>query len=292
MAFENPNRWSKWWRWMRNKYRLVILNDETFEEKASLKLSRMNLFVLFSMIFVMFILLFTSLVLFTPIKNYIPGYGDINYRDDLIDLNVKLDSLEVANQQKDAWIQNIVNVLEGNIGSEYTPTIGSITNDRDTIDLDKIVPADSQLRLDMLYESQYALLFNPPDENKETFAMLNFFKPVDGFVSAGFDVKKNHPAIDIVAPEKEPVKSVLNGTVVLADWTIETGYVIAIQHSDNLISFYKHNSVLLKKTGTFVRAGEAIAIIGNSGELTNGPHLHFELWYKGKPLDPEDYIHF
>jgi murein DD-endopeptidase MepM/ murein hydrolase activator NlpD len=142
-------------------------------------------------------------------------------------------------------------------------------------------------------EQQYALTFS---ENKKRTRMdlsqINFFPPLKGYVTAGFSSSEEHYGIDVVAPQDEPIKTILDGHVMLASWTLETGYVIGIQHDHNLVSFYKHNSVLLKKTGNFVKAGDAIAMQGSSGELTTGPHLHFELWHDGVALNPEDYIIF
>ena len=126
----------------------------------------------------------------------------------------------------------------------------------------------------------------------ETDRPVVFYKPVDGVITDFFDSKQKHFGIDLVAKENARVSSVLNGTVVLSSWTYETGHVIGIQHDNGYFSLYKHNSVILRSVGDFVSAGEHIAIVGDSGNLSSGPHLHFELWQHGMPVNPVNYILF
>jgi murein DD-endopeptidase MepM/ murein hydrolase activator NlpD len=287
-------RGGKFFRKMKDKYRLVVLNDQTFEERASIRLSRFNVYVLVgSLLFVLSVFIFV-IIAFTPIKQYLPGYGDIGMRRSLVQLQIDADSLENMVRQQELWITNARKVLAGEDTVIVDTTgIGSTSSQYDSIKLDELPTADKLLREEMEKEDDYALMFEPEDDKKTvSLSNLKLFPPVLGLVSASFDPLKSHFGTDIVAKEKESIKSVLDGTVIMADWTVETGYVIAIQHEYDLISIYKHNSVLLKKVGTFVKTGEAIAIIGNSGEQTTGPHLHFELWRNGVPVNPESYIVF
>ncbi|HXH17515.1 MAG TPA: M23 family metallopeptidase [Chitinophagales bacterium] len=279
---------------LRNRYRLVVLDDETFEERASFRLTRFNVYVLLSVVFVVGVAGIFSLIVFTPLKEYIPGYGEVNLRKNLIEMKLKADSLHEVVAQQEMWIQNIQNVLQGNIDTASQQTEQRpLKYDSITLNLEGLPEEDLRLREEIEREQSYALSFSGKKRKSElALSQINFFPPLKGYITSGFNPAEEHFGIDIVAPGEEPVKNILDGRVVLASWTLETGYVIGIQHEYNLISFYKHNSVLLKKVGNFVKAGDAIAVEGNSGELTTGPHLHFELWHEGVPVNPEDYIIF
>jgi len=277
---------------LRSRYRLVILNDETFEERASFRLTRFNVYVLVSVVFVSVVVASFALVVFTPLKEYIPGYGDVSLRKDIIELEFRTDSLNHLVRKQEMWIRNVQNILQGNIetASQQTDTA---KHNYDSINLEYVPEEELRLRQEMEREQRYALAFSENQSNKDvTLSQLNFFPPLKGYITGGFSPAENHYGIDIVAPQDEPIKNILEGRVIFTAWTLETGYVIGIQHEHNLVSFYKHNSVLLKKTGNFVKPGDAIAIQGSSGELTTGPHLHFELWQGGLPVNPEDYIIF
>jgi len=279
-------------RKLTDKYRLVIMNDETFEERLSMSLTRMNVMVLLSVLAIAFSFLIYALFIFTPLKEYIPGYGDVNVRKDLIEMKSRADSLENTLAQQELWINNIKDLLEGNLDS-MSIVKSSKEEFFDTIKLDKIPMEDVLLREEIERQESYALLFNENFQSKSNdLFSLNFLPPVKGYVTSEFSPEKEHFGIDIVAQENTPVLATLDGTVIFSGWTLETGHVVVIQHTFNILSFYKHNSVVLKKTGNFVRAGEPVAIIGNSGELTTGPHLHFELWKDGIAVNPEDYLIF
>ena len=279
-------------RKLTDKYRLVIMNDETFEERLSMSLTRINVMVLLSVLAIAFAFIIYALFIFTPLKEYIPGYGDVNVRKDLIEMKSRADSLENALAQQELWLQNIRDLLEGNLDSV---SIAKSSKEEffDTIKLDKIPMEDVLLREEIEREESYALLFsdNEQPKNNNLFS-LNFLPPVKGYITSEFSPEKEHFGIDIVAQENTPILATLDGTVIFSGWTLETGHVVVIQHAFNILSFYKHNSVVLKKTGNFVKAGQPVAIIGNSGELTTGPHLHFELWKDGIPVNPEDYLIF
>ncbi len=277
---------------LKNKYRLVIMNDDTFEEKVSLKLSPMNVFVFAGTIILTLVTGMIYLIAFTPLREYVPGYAaDINSQGTVIMMNIKADSLERAMKAKDNYILNLKNVLNGNVGRD---TASSKMNNApvrfDTIKSLTKTKADSQLRSQFETDASYDLSIGDNNNKINSISGFFFFPPLKGTVTNTFDPTGQHFGIDIVAPKNEAVKTTLDGTVIFSSWTVETGYVIGIQHANNLISVYKHNATLLKKTGNNVKAGEAIAIVGDSGEMTTGPHLHFELWYNGIAIDPTEYV--
>lgn len=278
---------------LKNKYRLVILNDDTFEEKASFRLSRFNVYVFVTTLLSILIILIFSLIIFTPLKEYIPGYADVKMRRDLIDLKFYSDSLETVVLNQGLWLNNVQKILEGKIDTTGVAQSRDKSSKYDTIKLSRIPIEDVLLREEIEREDNYALVYN--DQNKQAegeIGINTLAAPLKGVITQRFSNEEGHIGIDIVAAEKTPVKSIAPGTVIISEWTMETGHNIAIQHENGLISIYKHNSVLLKKVGNFVKTGDAIAIIGNSGELSSGPHLHFELWRKGTAVDPEQYISF
>lgn len=277
-------------RRLRNRYRLVVLNDDTFEEKFKLRLTPLGLFILIGSITIVMIMLVTSLIAFTPLREYIPGYADVGVRRKLIRISMQSDSLEQALSAHNQFMENIDNVLKGNVKTDTTQNKPSTSKELTTIDM-TASPKEEELRNSIEQENRYSLSYETK-ANKTDINNFFFFTPIKGVVSASFKSTDQHYGVDIVAPENEAIKSTLDGTVILATWSSETGYTITIQHSNNLLSVYKHNSVLLKKIGNFVKAGDPIAIIGNSGEQTTGPHLHFELWYNGNAVDPQDYMVF
>lgn len=278
---------------LRVKYRLVIMNEETFKERFSLLLSPMNVIVLSGSLAIFLIVLVTYIIAFTSLREYIPGYADINMRRRVYETAMRLDSLERAMELKDRYLENLQMVISGELPEtelhepDTTKEYGAI----------EFTPSreDSLLRAMVDEEERYNLLtlqLGRAPSAESDIRDLFFFSPIKGEVSAPFDPTSGHVGIDVTAEENEAVKSTLDGTVVIATWTYDAGYVIAVQHTANLMSFYKHNSVLLKKQGDMVKAGEVIAIVGNSGELTTGPHLHFELWMAGRPVNPAEYVVF
>ncbi|TNE82139.1 MAG: M23 family metallopeptidase [Bacteroidetes bacterium] len=272
---------------LRNKYRLVIMNESTLEEKASLTLSKLNVFIVASSLVVFFTGMLIVIFAYTPLKEYIPGCVDRDQSRLLIDLAMKADSLEYVIHANDLKLRNDLNILR-----DRPDTSSADFNSLDSASAaSQLDPSERELALreEVKPEEDYALRGKSRNASP---ALAPFFTPLDGMVSAKFDPLIDHLATDIVSKSDQTVRAVLDGTVVFCDWTSETGHVIAIQHSNNLLSIYKHNSVLLKKVGNFVDAGEAISIVGNSGESSTGPHLHFELWHNGTALNAEDYIVF
>lgn len=286
----------KWYDKLRFKYRLVLFNDQTFEERFSFRLNRMNVIISMASMAIFFIILTFFIIAYTPIKEYLPGYPDVDQRKELYKLNMMADSLLNDIRLKDQYLQNIKDVFEGKIHDSLNQDYGSETLRYDTITLKKSVE-DSLLRAEFENQSMYNLYAGETTQVYEKGSVVsirnfNFFPPVNGVVTSQFNLKDRHYGTDLATKYNEAIKSTLEGTVIFADWTLETGYVIAIQHPYNIISVYKHNSVLLKKPGDHVNVGEPIAISGQSGEYTTGPHLHFELWYNGTPMNAEDYILF
>jgi murein DD-endopeptidase MepM/ murein hydrolase activator NlpD len=289
-----------WVKRLTNKYRLVILNDESFEEVSSVRLSRFNVYILLSTVFVIIVLAVASAIFFTPLKEYVPGYTSVDIRQDLVDMKLKTDSLEATYRANALYLQNLQNIINGGVGINKidTPVIEVDQKNvlYDTINLKTLSKNEKKLRDEMESESSYSLgldlSLKPENPVGNSLKSFYFFPPLNGYVTNEFDPRAQHYGIDVVAPENEPIKAVMDGVVIMSQWTSETGYVIGLQHANNLITLYKHNSVLLKKEGDYVRAGDVIAVIGNSGEQTTGPHLHFELWFRGNPINPKDYIVF
>ncbi len=275
---------------LKHKYRLVILNDDTFEEKISFRLSQLNVFVAAGMSSLILILLVILLIAFTPLREFIPGYANVSVRKQGVENFIKSDSIELALAHNNLYIDNIKHIIQGNPIKFNDKTYVDSSVNYKTI-TNEPIEEDSMLRNMIETEEKYNL-FNKAGSTPGNISSFIFLQPLIGIVTNRFNFKEQHFGIDVVAPKNEAIKATLDGTVIFAEWTAETGYVIELQHADNIISIYKHNSVLHKKVGDHVKAGEVIAIVGNSGELTTGPHLHFELWYNGIPINPEDYMMF
>ena len=277
---------NNFWKKLLHNYRFVIISDDSFEEKLSVKLNRLNILALFgSFVFVSF---FAAMLLitYTPLKEYIPGKSTTEVQKSLIELSIKSDSLEKTLIGRQIYLQNLKKIINGDdLVAAKKPE--KIKNPQVEISFQKSIE-DSLLRIVVEGEDKSSITFNKEKNNE----VLMFFTPLNGNITDRFSVKKHHFGIDIVAKEKSRIAAVLEGTVILSNWNSETGHVIVVQHKNDYISLYKHNSVLLKNVGDFVSAGDHIAIIGNSGELSTGPHLHFELWHKGIPINPENYISF
>lgn len=279
---------------MRDKYRLVVMNNETYEERLSFRLSRLNVFLLIVSVSIILITLTIFIIAFTPIREYIPGYLDVNIPGQLYRLEQRTDSLEKALKTKDIYLTNIKNIIEGKEILDSVPVPIRADINYDSIILESS-PEDSILRAQYDKQTQYNLFFYETDDlyaGSLPISEVSFFLPVDGIIINKFSLAEKHYGIDIATARESIIKSVYDGTVIFADWTSETGHTLTIQHAGNFISVYKHNSSLLKSSGTYVKAGEPVAITGDSGELSSGPHLHFELWHKGTPVDPEEYISF
>ena len=277
----------KYWSKLFHKYRFVIMKDSSFEEKLSVKLTRINVIAFVATL--VFLCFFSTMLLiaYTPLSEYVPGKSSIEVQKSLIELNIKSDSLEAILVNRSIYLENINKIINGE--ELVTPeNYAEITNTQIPISFEKS-KEDSLFRVKVEAEDKSSIYKKDKPNNTTT---LMFFTPLTGLISDGYNNKTKHFGIDLVAKEKSRISSVLEGTVIISHWAYETGYVIGVQHKNDYLSFYKHNSVLLKSVGDYVNAGDHIAIIGNSGELSSGPHLHFELWHKGIPVNPENYISF
>jgi len=272
-----------------NKYKLVIYNETSLQELFNFKLSKANIFTYFGFFTIVLIFLVILLFIFTPLNSFLPRYHDFALREQIEQNRINLDSLQEEIFIRDIYFQNIKNIAEGKKLKSINDAIDSTFKNPNETEFTK-TKHDSILKELIENEEELYLSMVDDDVSADGINKMNFYKPVDGMISGKFDRKKEHYAIDLVAKKDAPILSTLAGTVVLATWSTETGYVIQVQHDNNLISIYKHCSELLKKEGERVNAGQPIAIIGNSGELSTGPHLHFELWHNGNPLNPADYI--
>ncbi len=277
---------------LKRKYKLVLMDANSFEEKLSFRVSRLGVIILTASLMLVLIMLTIYLIAFTSLREYIPGYIDVTLPKNIYDLQQKTDSLENVFRQQDIYIKNLNRLISGETTDEIEVPSRSGYANYDTITF-SISSEDSMLRAEYENQTKYNLyqnnLYNYIPRN---LGNINFFPPLNGIITHSFDPSQDHFGVDIVANTSEAIKATFDGTVIFSDWTLETGYIIGIQHKNNLISVYKHNSSILKQQGTFVKAGETISIVGQSGELSTGPHLHFELWYNGKPIDPEEFISF
>ena len=277
------------WKRIRFKYKLSFINENTLEEVWTFRLSQLSAFVSLG-VFAFSLVAFTAIIIImTPIRNYLPGYLDVEVRKDIMDNALRADSLERMIEIQNLYLKNVTGIISGNIELDSIREIDSLAR----VDADFEIPRSKE-------ELEYVETFEK--EEKYNLAVLNtkpvtvegvfFYKPVDGIITSRFQDNIRHFGVDIAAAPKASVLATLDGTVVFAGYDSNQGNVIQLQHKNGLVSVYKHNDLLLKEQGERVVAGEAIALLGNTGELSTGPHLHFELWYNGRPVNPEDYIVF
>jgi len=285
---KNEKKKSNW----RDKFRFAVFNDTTYEEVWRIRLSKYNALLALSFVIFTIIGITTSLIAFTNLREFIPGYPDVTLRRTILMNALMLDSLEHEIEIRDKYFKDLNSVISGRQPLSRV-TMRDSTRDYSNITFRRSAE-DSLLRKRVESEEQYSLSSSTTGAERGTsLANIHFFPPVKGIVSGNYDPRTRHYATDVVTQPKAVVSSTLDGTVIMTGWTMETGFVILIQHSNNLVSIYKHNATLLKEMGEKVWAGEAIAIVGDSGELyTSGPHLHFELWHNGEPLNPTQYIFF
>ncbi|MBB4080199.1 murein DD-endopeptidase MepM/ murein hydrolase activator NlpD [Lewinella aquimaris] len=292
------NRWRKLKDKSRAEFQVVVRNVQNYEELGSYKLTPLNLYLLVSTLLLVIAGLVYLLIAFTPLREYIPGYGNVVERKDLDELQVTVGELSELVEAQDLYINNLKRTVLGE-----AITADSI-DQRDEVvirgEVDALPPSEAEIRLRREMESErngqagQASAAPPPLPATEavSLAQVYFVAPVNGEVSASFNLATEHMGVDILAPQNTAIKAARAGIVFMSEFTNANGNVIGIQHDNNLISFYKHNSQLLKQVGDRVKAGEAIAIIGNSGTQSTGPHLHFELWHEGRAVDPGEFISF
>ena len=279
----------KLWKTLKHKYKLSVLDETLYVEVLSFKLSLLHILLVLSVFVVSAIFLTTFLIAFTDLREFIPGYPDGRLRQMITQNTMRVDSLEMEVMKRDRYLQAIQMVLKGEDSSFVQEVrIDSLRSYYDTLQFE-LSDQEASFRTEIEEQERFNLGFDIKQQTKDFY---HFFPPVDGMITQKFDEKRRHYGIDVVAKANAKVSSVLDGVVVFTDWTIKTGYVIQVQHSNDLLSIYKHNSLLLKKQGEHVRAGEVLGVVGNTGEESSGPHLHFELWRAGNPLNPEDFIKF
>lgn len=282
------SRWKRFLRFLRKKYRLVILNDTTFAEKFSLRMSPWGLIIGALAITIVMTTLVISLVAFTPLREYIPGYGDIAERKQILELNIKADSLEQAVESRDIYITSVLKAMQEKLETRTEKPRKDTTGKYAKLDT-KPSEADIKFRQD------YEQTKGRSGVAKLIYAGMNelvFFTPVKGIVTTSYDAAEQHYGVDVVTRQDETIKTTLDGTVIYSGFSAYDGNIMHVQHNNNLISIYKHCSAFLKSTGDRVRSGEAIAVVGNTGEKSHGPHLHFELWFNGSPVNPQEFVSF
>ena len=272
-----------------NDYKVVISSEDTFEEKFSFKANKINALIIILAYSIILISFTISIVFFTQLREMVPGYSSTDLLNRAIYLTKKTDSLEQQIALNNKFYKSIEDVLSGNIEEFVARDELSVDSSLTNSDFVTVSPnsQDSILRKYVENEDKFNLTNNELIiENKM------FFSPIKGEITQSFNFNENHFAVDIAADIGTPVKSVLDGKIIFSEWSVETGYVVVIDHGENIISVYKHNSKILKEQNNFVQAGEVIAYSGNQGNLSTGPHLHFELWKNGTPIDPEPLLNF
>lgn len=285
---KNNNNLSFWKR-VRFKYKLSFINENTLEEVWSFRLSLFSAFVTLTVYAISLITITALIIIMTPIRNYLPGYLDVEVRKEIMENALRADSLERMIQIQDLYLRNVTQIMSGEIELDSIRRIDSLAQ----TDVNYQIPrseAEQAYVKDFEQDEKYNLTVL--DVNASHSNTFFFYKPVNGMVSSRYQADIRHFGIDIAAKPNESVLATLDGTVVYAGYDPNEGNVIQLQHKNGFISIYKHNETLLKEPGQSVVAGEAIALVGNSGVLSTGPHLHFELWLEGKPVNPEDYIVF
>jgi murein DD-endopeptidase MepM/ murein hydrolase activator NlpD len=287
MAKEKKNK-RLWIQNLLNRYRMVVINETTFEEKFFIRISQFNIIVLVILFVTLTAIGSFFLVAYTPLKEFIPGYTSLTIRKEAIRNSFLLDSLTLEFEKQDLFISSIKSALTGEINWEENSLLDDKSQSPEVLNSDNAMSeADSLLRLEVIQEDKYNVI--PNDLSNVKYLL---YPPAVGPISQKYDADKRHFAVDIALKENAPIMAVAHGTVIFSEWTAETGHVIIVKHDYGLLSVYKHNSSLEKYQGDLVRAGEVIAKAGDTGELSTGWHLHFELWINGFSADPTDFIDF
>lgn len=276
------------WHNIKFKYKISITNENTLEEVAGLYVSKLNGFsVLLTVLFILFAIA-ASIIAFTPLRNYLPGYMNSKVREQIVLNALRADSLVGVVERQNLYIMNIQDIFKGAIRLDTVSTMANLTEIREDSLMER---TEREAAFRKQYEEVEKYNLTTINIQAEVGGLI-FYTPTRGIVSSSFDVDGKHLGIDIAANPNESVLAALDGTVLFSSYTVETGYVIAVQHSQEFVSVYKHCASLLKKEGDTVKGGDVIAVVGNTGTLTTGPHLHFELWHKGRAVDPVNYILF
>jgi lipoprotein NlpD len=276
------------WRNYKFKYKISITNENTLEEMGKLYVSKLNGLSVLVIVFLFLFAIAASIITFTPLRNYLPGYMNSEVRTQIVHNALRVDSLMRVVERQNLYVMNIQDIFKGTIRLD---TVSSMTNLTEIREDSLMERTEREVKFRKQYEEAEKYNLTTINIQAEVGGLI-FHTPTRGIVSSHFDADSKHLGIDIVANPNESVLATLDGTVIFSDYTAETGYVIAVQHSQEFISVYKHCAALLKQEGDPVKGGDVIAVVGNTGVLTTGPHLHFELWHKGRPVDPVNYILF
>lgn len=276
------------WNNIKFKYKLTIINENTLEEVVGIRVSKLNGMSVLLTICTIAFLIAACIIAFTPLRNYLPGYMNSDVRAQIVDNALRTDSLQQLVDRQNLYILNIQDIFSGKVNIDSVHSMDSLTTMRQDSLMARTAREDEFRRQ---YEETEKYNLTSMNSQAESDGRI-FHRPALGMVSSHYDAQKRHYGIDIAANPNESVLATLDGTVILSTYTAETGYVIEVQHNQDFISVYKHCGSLLKQAGDAVKAGEAIALVGNSGALTTGPHLHFELWHRGRAVNPEKYIVF
>lgn len=287
---EKKSLWARISHSLRKAYRLVILNEETFGERLSLRLSPLGIIIALTAITIVMTTLVISLVAFTPLREYIPGYGNVYDRKEILKLTLKADSIEQTLEAKESYINNLINVF--NEKTEEVPGKPKKDSLKNYKNLNNQPSKnDLQFRKDV-EEEKSGTVVSASSNKLKALNDLVFYSPVKGIVTTSYNILENHYGVDVVTKADETIKSPLDGTIVYTGFSVEDGYIIHVQHSNNIMSVFKHNSRLHKKTGERVKTGEVISTVGNTGTNSKGQHMHFELWYNGSPVNPQEFVSF
>ena len=285
MAKEKVRLWDR----LKYKYKISVINETSYEEVLNFRLSQLHVLTALCVLAVILVVLTILLIAFTDLREFIPGYPDGNMRQMIAQNALRVDSLENELLKRDRFFKSIRLVLNGGDTTSLERSREDTARYRNDTIRFQISEQENEFRAAIEERERFNLSLGMKEQNHDYY---HFFPPVEGIVTQSFDEKKRHYGTDIVAKANAKVAAVLDGVVIFTDWTVKTGYVIQVQHTNDLISVYKHNSILLKKQGDYVRAGEVLGVVGNTGEESSGPHLHFELWRAGNPLNPENFIKF
>jgi len=294
---KKASKFRNWFNRTQEKKRIIILDVDNFEEKRSYTTSKFNVFVLLSFFTILLGFLTFALISYSSLKNLIPGYPNPAEQQEIknksIVIDQKLTELLSKTEKEKSYINNVMQILNGSIPIDEKDTSWKKIKASTNSNTNEISSSEKSMREKVQNREKFDIDIIPGGALKsEVLPELLLFPPIKGEITNKMNISSGHYGVDIIAPKNEAVSSILNGTIIYHNWSPTDGHVVHIQHKKNLISIYKHNSEILKEIGDFVESGEPIAIVGNSGEHSTGPHLHFELWHNGYPLDPEIFINF
>ena len=295
-TIKTKSKFTIWIKNLQEKKRVVVLDEGSFEEKRNFTTSKFSLLLFFLFSIIVFSILFFLLISYSSIKNFVPGYPSVTTQKELIDKNIELDQklndLISKTNKEEQYIANIQKILNGDIPIDRDSS-NRVFKSQNINTKNELSFSEKTIREKVDKREKYDIDVIPGGAlTKDVLPELLLFPPIVGELTNKMNISAGHFGVDVIAPKNEAVVAILKGTIVYQNWSPTDGHVVHIQHKNNLLSIYKHSSEVLKKIGDYVDAGEPISIVGNSGEHSTGPHLHFELWHNGYPMDPEKFINF